>query len=280
MNIKWKDGRKFALCLTHDVDRIKKQWYHYIYYGLKGDLINQKKSLFKRCKGIEPYNNFKDIMELEESLGVRSTFFFMDEKHKELDLNFWGRYKMDTPAVVEQIKELDRNGWEVGLHGSYYSFQDEEMLKSEKKLLESILMHDVVSVRQHHLNWNKNTWSYQKKCGLKYDSTVGSTKAVMRDGLQGPYYTKEGMLEFPISVMDKVFHRNFNETRSQTLLLLEETCKRGGIFVLDFHQCYLQEEYNPVLIFYKQFIKEAISMGAWIPTMKELGTFFEEDKNG
>ena len=88
------------------------------------------------------------------------------------------------------------------------------------------------------------------------------------------------MLEFPISVMDKVFHRNFNETRSQTLLLLEETCKRGGIFVLDFHQCYLQEEYNPVLIFYKQFIKEAISMGAWIPTMKELGTFFEEDKNG
>lgn len=45
------------------------------------------------------------------------------------------------------ILEIDRQGWEIGLHPSWYSFDDADELKKQKDALEKALGHDIVSVR-------------------------------------------------------------------------------------------------------------------------------------
>ena len=129
--IVWKDNAPYAVCLTHDVDRVKKQWYHYLIYCNKGIGV-QVISFFQKLKGDEPYNNFRRIAELEMSYGARSTFLFLNESHKEMATNFMGRYKITDPVVANAIIWLDSNGFEIGLHGSYYSYNNEELLRKEK----------------------------------------------------------------------------------------------------------------------------------------------------
>ena len=131
--MEWKGNAPYALCITHDVDRITKQWYHYIFYGCRHPRI-QMNSLKRKLYGIEPYWNFGKLIELEKSIGVRSTFFFLNESHREMSPNFWGRYKITEERVAEIIKRLDGDGFEIGLHGSFYSYKDIRLLKKEKDM--------------------------------------------------------------------------------------------------------------------------------------------------
>ena len=61
------DGHRFALCLTHDVDRPYKT-YQSLYYAIT-DL--DPSHLASLVPGRNPYWSFERIMRLEEELGVR-----------------------------------------------------------------------------------------------------------------------------------------------------------------------------------------------------------------
>ena len=53
----WPEGAPYALCLTHDVDRVRKRLYHYLYYGARSGvrgLSTQLRSLRRRIVGDEP----------------------------------------------------------------------------------------------------------------------------------------------------------------------------------------------------------------------------------
>lgn len=266
--MKWKNDAPYALCLSHDVDRVKKQWYHYCIYGLKSPVV-QLRSLFSKIKGNEPYWNFQKLMELEESYGVKSTFFFLNESHKDLSANFMGRYDIKSTALQEIIRKLDEKGFEIGLHGSYYSFNNEELLALEKKTLEDILGHTVISTRQHHLNFDdRKTWEIHNKIGLKYDSTMGYADRV---GSEQAVRTECGVIEIPITLMDTV---------ELTESVYEECCSiadAGGIVMLNFHQCHFNEiEYPNNVRIYKRFLSRAQENGAWITNVKEVGEWLNE----
>jgi len=68
---------EFAVCLTHDVDRPYKT-YQGPYYAVTDRDLSQLRSLFSSNR---PYWQFEEIMALEEDLGVRSTFFFLNERN-------------------------------------------------------------------------------------------------------------------------------------------------------------------------------------------------------
>lgn len=270
----WKDNAPYAVCLTHDVDRIKKQWYHYLVYCNKGIGV-QIKSFLQKLKGDEPYNNFKRIAELEMSYGARSTFLFLNESHKEMRINFMGRYKITDSVVTDSIKWLDSNGFEIGLHGSYYSYNNEELLRKEKDDLEKIAGHMIVSTRQHFLNHDESTWKIHKRIGLKYDSTIGNKKTTGENLPIFPYYTEEGMLEMPITVMDSVSLTN-EEEMQKVLDACRSVASRGGLIMLNFHQRQLREtEYSYIVKTYTNLLETAKKDKAWMATMKEIGEYIE-----
>ncbi len=271
----WKNNAPYVLCLTHDVDRMTKQWYHYIFYARYG-IGRQLASLGEKMRGDEPYDNFKRIVDLEASYGAKSTFLFLNESHKELSTSFMGRYDIHSKRVRNVIRWIDKQGWEIGFHGSYYSYNNYELMKQEKDALEQIIGHPVVSTRQHYLNRDESTWQIQKRIGLKYDSTIGNKQTTGEDFPVLPYWTKEGILEIPITVMDTVSMKNDAEVSK-----VQEACRKvsekGGVVMLNFHQRQLRgTEYPFILKAYRGLLKRAKEDGAWIATMAELGGWCEE----
>ena len=129
------------VALTHDIDRTNKT-YQYITHGLKSiakadlsSLAYHIKSLF----GTEPYWMIPDLIKIENKYNVKSTYFFLNESIKinPFKLNSYklamGRYKINDKKIVKIIQWLDENGWEIGLHGSYNSYNDINLLRKEKK---------------------------------------------------------------------------------------------------------------------------------------------------
>ena len=128
------------VALSHDVDRVKKS-YQYFTSSLKKSIrfdITGLQYELKSFFGREPYWNFDKIINIEEKYSVKSTFFFLDEsiEFKLFNIKNWklslGRYSIENPEIISIIKQLDKNGWEIGLHGSYNSYKDFGLLKSEK----------------------------------------------------------------------------------------------------------------------------------------------------
>lgn len=273
-SVQWKNDAPYAVCLSHDVDRISKQWYHYLFYCKYG-LGRQISSLMQKLSGDEPYYNLYKIAEMEMAYNVRSTFLFLNETHKELSVNFIGRYSIFEKKVVDAIEWLDTNGFDIGLHGSYYSYNNISLLAEEKSALEEIVGHNVYSTRQHYLNYDENTFRLQKEVGLRFDSTVGNKKTTGENLPIFPYYTNEGMIEMPITVMDTVSMRTEEESNR-----VFEACKnvadRGGLVMLNFHQRQLcNNEYPFITKTYLRIIENAKLDGAWLSNIREIGEYVD-----
>ena len=108
------------------------------------------------------------------------------------------------------IREIDRQGWEIGLHPSWYSFDDADELKRQKEILEKALGHEIVSIRQHYLHYDiRITPAVHAEAGFKYDSTLGFNDNVgFRFGTCYPYhlYDLNAEKELPIMEIPLVIH--------------------------------------------------------------------------
>jgi peptidoglycan/xylan/chitin deacetylase (PgdA/CDA1 family) len=203
----------FALCLTHDVDRPYKT-YQSFFYALRERRPAHLESLLPR---VNPYWRFEEIMALEEHLGVRSAFYFLDAKYllsrsprEWISPFYWlewlGGYDPTAPAIARIVRALDDGGWEVGLHGSYGTHCDPERLAAEKRKLEAILGHDPQGGRQHYLRLSDppaETWGQYRDLGLSYDASLGSsTEYGFRHGydLLAPF--EDEFRVFPLTLME------------------------------------------------------------------------------
>lgn len=205
------------VCISHDIDRIDKT-YQYVTKPLralkKGNLGLFFCYLWSTLTIRHPYWGFDRMMEIERKYGVKSTCFFLNEsmKFKLTQPKTWklalGRYNIYDKRIIRIIKELEDDGWEIGVHGSYHSNNKYELLKHEKDVLESIVGHEVIGVRQHYLNFADNTFEIHVKAGFKYDSTWGLTRGIgFKEGKVKPFFPIEGSdyCEIPMTIMDSPF---------------------------------------------------------------------------
>ena len=83
-------------------------------------------------------------------------------------------YDIKTNKKLQnRLKELYKEGFKIGLHGSYESAKSYEKLKNEKEILEDILGIKITKTRQHWLNYfEKNTPKFHENL-FEYDSTLG-----------------------------------------------------------------------------------------------------------
>ncbi|WP_254807785.1 polysaccharide deacetylase family protein [Natronosalvus amylolyticus] len=272
------DDYEFALCLTHDVDRPYKTYQH-LYYAVSDRDPSHLTSFFSRDR---PYWQFEEAMALEDRLGVRSSWYFLNEKNLLREKPPWewlqpknwqlfaGRYDITDEEIVEITGALERGGWEVGLHGSYESFDDLERLRYEKAALEDLVDAPIVGGRQHYLNLEQpRTWAYHREIGLQYDASLGSSETYGFDGhydVLRPF--DDEFVVFPLTIMERPLlegHSSVEESWQACLEVLEEAARNEAVMTVLWHPRYLNEaEFPGYRTIYERLIREAKAMGAWV----------------
>lgn len=278
------EAATFSLCLTHDVDRPYKT-YQSIYYAVRDRDSYHLRTL---APGVNPYWQFEDVMAIEEDLGVRSAFYFLQEQSlfRDRPLREWisprswrlyaGRYSITDPAIVDVIHTLDRGGWEVGLHGSYESYRDPDRLRAEKAALEAVVGHPIIGGRQHYLNLERpDTWAHQSTAGLRYDTSLGSsTEYGFTHGYDVKRPFDDEFVAFPLTVMENALPDpgdQFDAAWAACRRLLAEAAEHGAVMTVLWHpNKFSERDYPGYRTLYRRLIEEALEKGAWVGPPGEL----------
>lgn len=288
----WPEGKSCAVCLTHDVDELKKTyqwitrpWMHMKKGNFRG-LYHQYLSFKQKIRGKEPYWTFDTLLHMEDELGIKSSFYFLRETSivRISDKKTWRhlgrRYDWDSPQVKAVMKKMNDGGWEVGLHSSFDSYNDHEKILLEKNALEHALGTScIVGVRQHNLNLKiPETWIGHEKSGLLYDTTLGYNDCIgFRWGTClpfHPYIPSENrtlnLLEIPLIIEDLPFFRNKSRCKD-TVKIIEEVIDHQGVLTLLWHHSVFDNhEYPNWGTAYRQIIEYCKKRGAWISTGKQI----------
>jgi len=158
-----------------------------------------------------PYYNFPEYMEIEESLGVKSTFFFRTiyENGNYLDYE-------------NEISSLIKGGWEIGLHLDPTSVNDYEKIKDEKIKLEKLTKNKIIGNRVHYLKYGQNLPQMLHDLDFTYDSSIRNSKDKIDQKEMG-FSKINGIYEFPITLMDAYLFTYMNISEDNLVSLFEKT---------------------------------------------------------
>ncbi len=283
VHLRMPQGANFLVWLSHDVDRVYKTFFHCLYYAYQQRKMSH---ISNALKGYNPYWSFQRILDVESKLGVKSTFFFLNES-MSVDLcnpkSFVlakGRYNILDKRVQNVIREIDHKGWEIGLHGSYNSYCQKELLANEKQVLEDIIGHPILGIRQHYLNLNiPQTWEIHRSLGLKYDASFGLTKMVgFRDDIYYPFRPfQDDFIVFPMTIMDNPLFKKFkypHDTWNQCVKLIEMAAEKKTILSILWHnQVFDEHDYPGYETTYIRLIKECQARGGYFCMGKNIQEF-------
>ncbi|HLB68576.1 MAG TPA: polysaccharide deacetylase family protein [Thermoplasmata archaeon] len=279
----WPRRAPFALAPTHDVDRVRKT-YQYITHLRTRDGWRGFSTLFT---GENPYWNFERIIGLERSLGIRSTFYFLEESRRLATspprewMLAMGKYQFSESPVTEVIRRLDRLGWEVGLHGSYDSYRNHDLLMREKRALEDVVGHPVVGIRQHYLNLEiPRTWELHRNAGFRYDSSLGHRDRVGLETLPKFPVAPLGddFLVLPLAIMDGALFsvcRAEAQARTRIVEIYDAAAREHALVVMLWHQRFVNpEEFPREYGVYAFALAEAARRGAWIAPARDVAEWW------
>jgi hypothetical protein len=285
----WPDGKTFAVCPTHDVDELTKtyQWIsrpiRFIirrdYRGFKGQIL----SFIQKIKGLEPYYTYDDIIGIEKSLGIKSTYFILKETGK-LSLNskkswyLYGRNRsFKSPEMQALIHRLIANGDEIGVHGSYFSYANPGLFVNETKELENITGEAIKGNRQHNLNIDiPKTWEYHIMAGLIYDTSLGFKDSIgFRWGTTYPFYPNNGkeilpLVEIPLAIMD-ICLDSYQDKELECIKLADVAERFHGVLTLLWHPPVFNTlEFPDAREIYIYIIQYCRDRNAWIARAKDI----------
>lgn len=278
----YPDKKKFAVCLTHDIDNIHYKTSNFISY-LYNNGFN--KHFFSNIKYVlqsnNVFKNFDIITDLEKEYGAKSTFFIlMDE------FDFKKRYLIDD-IKFDLLKLMD-DGYEIGLHGGYYSYDDENLLAKEKLKLERFIGKKVIGIRNHYLRFETpKTWVIQKKCDFKYDTTYGYSKSIgFRNGLCHPFKPFDNetndfidILEIPLNIMDiNLKSNNLNTLWIKCKKTIDLVKRNSGVLTILWHNESLLPEYRPILyLLYQKILDYCKRNEAWMTSCSSLYEWWKNE---
>jgi hypothetical protein len=265
INILDKFFEKGKIFISHDIDSISK--YNDKFYRKLASSIIREKNIKKSLSLIggnfkyilnpknDPYWKFEYFLELEKKYGFRASYYFMSGGETTKDNN----YSIKNKKLKRIFNELKEYKNEIGIHGSYNSYNNENVLKHEVDKLENEVNMKIYGIRQHFLRFNiKETWRIHKELGLKYDSTVGYAENIgFRCGTCSQFkiydLNEEQELDYweiPLIIMDTTL--NSYSYMGMDIDLAIEKCKEiydivkkyNGVFALLWHNSSLDSNSN------------------------------------
>lgn len=259
---------KFILNLSHDVDVLSRYRFSNLFKIGKNmivDMIKYKnfhsalfapKIFFDTSDNLhkyDPYNTFEWIMRQSESHNVKSTFYFIcGGTNKKYD----AEYNIDHPAVKKLMKRIHERGHIIGLHPSFNSYENHDMIKSEARNLNHIckqigIEQNTFGSRMHFLRMKyPKTLLGLENANLTYDSTLSyADHAGFRCGtcFEYPAYDiiNDKILNIRIKPLIAMEHtiisKNYmglglKEKAFNKFYQLKETCKLvNGVYTLLWH---------------------------------------------
>jgi hypothetical protein len=301
---KWfyPSAKKTAICLTHDVDSLYR--YSPIFAKLAIQnmrlgrysearnlaLLSISSLFFKRVffssipKPLESVltakssirydflDNVLSLVEIERKLNGTSSFFFLSSSSPK-DSN----YDFDDPKLRKLVRFLYKNGWEVGLHGSYYS-HSYKVIAEEKSCLENSLGHRIYGIRQHYLRlWVPESWRYQSKVGLAYDTSLGYNHTQgFKAGCCLPFQAYDiknetllPLLEIPLILQDLSLSQHGKRIDPKEAV---EICRKtskiiyevNGVFTLNWHVDYDERTSPGWNMSYMKVLQDLSRRDAWL----------------
>ena len=243
--------RKYTTLATHDVDR------PFLWDSTLGKIKSIGASLLIRrnkeeiklraqniVTGTDPFDTFDLLMDMSESIGEKAYFFFMAGGETEFD-NF---YQLGQPVVIDLIKRIKKRNHCIGIHPSYNTYNNTEMLFSEIDALKMATGMEVTVSRQHYLRFDaSSTWNNLEDANVRWDSTMGyPDEAGFRSGVCYTYplydiYNRKqlNLLEKPLIVMDATLLRyeklQIEQALSRVENLQKEVHRYQGEFVFLWH---------------------------------------------
>jgi peptidoglycan/xylan/chitin deacetylase (PgdA/CDA1 family) len=310
---RWPDGRPFAICLSHDVDLVSDgvtpgQALRSMRLAWLGDGRSARDRALRFARpGVRAVRALRDgistaprtdalerCLEIEKRNDVSATYFFTaypggDGHRFDCVYDFGDRCRFGGSAttVAELMRSVDRDGFEVGLHGSYNSALLPGRLAAEKAAIEQATGLSVTSTRQHFLHWDiRRTPTLQQDAGFSADSTLGFNRNIgLRSGTSLPFRLFDvdadcafELVELPIVVSDPALLRGDAlelgpELSRETLrAMLDRVSAVGGVATLVFHPN------NLVQVDYLRLFEDAVAYGrdrgAWFASVRDLDGWF------
>ncbi len=312
----WPKDKPFAVCLTHDVDAISeinvqqniRSIWKLIKTGaerplgesLRWILIYKLNALKGLTGKADQLCNFEKWLDLEQEYGASSTFFFAPEQvnlaHESdcmytYDQKF--RFREQQITVAELMQTMDQQGWEVGLHPSWFAHDNVSEMRSQKQQVERVLGHEIESVRQHFLKYDpQKTPQTQFEAGFRYDSTLGFNDNVgFRRGSSYPFncYDLEGnkalpLLQIPLTAQDgalmlseKGLRLDPDSAVDYVRLMMEAVKEVGGVLTLSWHPHTINR--SGFWQAYQNVLKMLKQEDPWFATVGEIGHWWQENNN-
>jgi len=303
----WPDGKRFAVCMTHDVDHAigRSPWLIVRKFGAallslaKGDGANFRRRVsdgigFIRGGRHSPYWLFQPMAELEASLGIRSAFYLMPhlgETVREGDRRD-NHYDLRRKDILELFRGLAAQGWELGLHTTYPAHDSATGHHQDWQRLRDILGENVTPVggRSHYLRFRvPETWRRSADAGMQYDATLGWASGWgFRSGTCWPHRPFDRLAGQPISIWDLGMHiMDVAIADSDALVasveqLLDRARAVGGCACLLFHPCPTSTTtVGKYLRIYETVLRRIAGMAdAWIATPREVIVRLEQSSFG
>ena len=191
----------------------------------------------------DPFDTYDDFLEFKKVYGMEMIFFFLVGAYTTFDKNVSAR----NSNYISLIKSISDYA-DVGLHPSYFTMDNEVLLKKEKLRMENIVNRPVEKSRQHYLRIHlPETYQNLINLEIKQDYTMGyASQYGFRASTCTPFYFYDLDYEiqtplkvFPFAVMDVTLQDylqlNNKESYEVILHLANQVKAVDGIFITLFH---------------------------------------------
>jgi hypothetical protein len=252
---RWPGGMPAAACMSHDVDypdpvRLLEPFRVLARTGRKG-----LPGAWAVAVGQRHHWHFGTIMDLEESLGLRSAFYFATTPGGLVQRALGTPnplYDIRRPKFRRLFGELRSRGAEIGLHASYRACEAPGRIADEKRALEDAAEIPVVGNRHHYWRLNPadpdETLRFHELAGLVYDASLFHDRYVgWRRGATFPFFPFHRRLRRPLATLqiptalmdDQLFGMKAHNPGDREAIvdeLIARVLEQQGCLMVDVHE--------------------------------------------
>lgn len=310
----WPEGKRFAVCLTHDVDLVSTaSTPAQVLRSMRFSLERSSALRFARppvrfaraaLAGIRLTPDTGVALErsvaIEQEYGVTASYFFTVVPRRSAsrydcvyDLSDPCVFRVKRCRVSDVIRELAGDGFDVGLHGSYHSALEPGLLAEQRRALEQAVGVEITTTRQHFLHWDvRTTPRLQSAADFRADTTLGFNRGIgFRAGTSLPFEhfdlateEKLPLLQVPLVVQDGPLFGSFglelDVPAAEELVrqMIDAVADVEGAATFLFHPNNLARD--DFLAVFRSTIEYASSRGAWFASLKDIERWWRERAAG